>query len=297
MSTSFAENLRLALNLLSISGAKLASEMEVDKSVVSRWLSGGVQPSAHNLSRLSALMATRVEGFRTLDWQRDPASLAALFGADLDTLPGWRQPTPTRALPLAVFDQLLAASAVRGPSYEGFYRSTRPHPMVPGKFLQEHGIVRRDATGLMRLRLGTAGSVAEGWLMPLHGLVYVIAADVTSGTLVFGIFNGVGSAKVEVFDGIALIPGSDMGRSPTATGMICERISDLSNDPEADDRRLAELTQLSPVVPDGAVPEALQKHLVRDIGPAAHALGGEWLLNVTLNRTLSRGAFDPLPNS
>ena len=67
--------------MLSISGARLASELEINKSVVSRWLRGSALPSTHNLSRLSALVATRVEGFRVLDWERDPRSLAEMFGA------------------------------------------------------------------------------------------------------------------------------------------------------------------------------------------------------------------------
>jgi transcriptional regulator with XRE-family HTH domain len=58
--TSFSDNLRLVLELLSMSAARLASELAVDKSVVSRWLNGSVQPSAHNLSRLSAFVASRL---------------------------------------------------------------------------------------------------------------------------------------------------------------------------------------------------------------------------------------------
>jgi transcriptional regulator with XRE-family HTH domain len=80
--TPFSDNLRLVLKLLSMSAARLASELAVDKSVVSRWLNGSVQPSAHNLSRLSAFVAGRLVGFRALDWERTPESLAETFGAD-----------------------------------------------------------------------------------------------------------------------------------------------------------------------------------------------------------------------
>ena len=67
MATPFSENLRLVLKFLSMSSGGLASELQIDKSVVSRWLKGRVQPSAYNLSRLSALMATRAPGLTGAD--------------------------------------------------------------------------------------------------------------------------------------------------------------------------------------------------------------------------------------
>eukprot|EP01035_Chromulina_nebulosa_P002274 gene2273-biopygen1935 len=48
----FAERLRLVLKALSISGGRLAADACVDKSLVSRWCSGAVTPSEHNLARL-----------------------------------------------------------------------------------------------------------------------------------------------------------------------------------------------------------------------------------------------------
>jgi hypothetical protein len=126
-------------------------------------------------------------------------------------------------------------------------------------------------------------------MIPLHGLVFTIAADVNSGTLLFGIFNGVGASRVEVFDGLTLIPGADMGRAPIATAMYCERIGDLTGDREADDRHHAELVDRSPIAPEGSVPEPIVKHLLRDIGPQQLALGGDLLLSMSLARSLTRG--------
>ena len=290
MSTiGFSDKLRLVLKLLSLSAAQLAAGLETDKSVVSRWLNGSVQPSAHNLSRLSALVATRVEGFRTLDWERDPDGLAQLFGVDPDAIPAMRASRATNGLPIAIWDQMLSTSAFRGKAYEGFFKSTRPHPMEPCRYLHEYGMIRRDEIGLLRLRMGNANVVVDGWMIPLHGQIYSIAADIQSGSLVFGIFNGLGGSRVDVFDGLTLIPGFDKGRSPTATGMLCERIEDLSGDREADDRRFAELAAQSPLAPLGSVPEHIQAHLARDFGPSHLAEGGDWLLNMALSRSLTRG--------
>jgi hypothetical protein len=289
ISTPFSDKLRLVLKMLSMTAGKLAAELAIDKSVVSRWLKGSVQPSAHNLSLLSALVATRVEGFRTLDWERSPESLAALFGVDPDAIPTMRRPEPVRALPLAIWDQMVATSALRGHAYEGFFRSTRPHPRSTGRYLHEYGMIRRDENGLLRLRMGSAETVVDGWMIPLHGQLYSICADVNTGSLLFGLFNGLGASRVDVFDGLTLIPGFDQGRSPMATAMLCERVGQLSGDREADDRRFAELAAQNPLAPEGSVPEHIQKHLVRDFGPAALALGGDWLLNMSLAHTMSRG--------
>jgi hypothetical protein len=43
------------------------------------------------------------------------------------------------------------------------------------------------------------------------------------------------------------------------------------------------------VAPEGSVPEPLARHLVRDIGPASLAAGGDWLLAMPIARSLSRG--------
>jgi transcriptional regulator with XRE-family HTH domain len=63
----FSEKLGLVLKALSMSRGQLAAQLGVDKSIVGRWATGAVQPSAHNLSRLTGLVAGRVDGFITLD--------------------------------------------------------------------------------------------------------------------------------------------------------------------------------------------------------------------------------------
>ena len=70
MNDRFAKKLELVLKVLSMSRSRLAADLGVDKSVVGRWVSGAVQPSAHNLSLLSGLIAQHIPGFTTLDWDR-----------------------------------------------------------------------------------------------------------------------------------------------------------------------------------------------------------------------------------
>lgn len=281
----FAAKLALVLGSLSMSGGRMAAEMAVDKSVISRWLNGRAQPSPHNLDSLSAVVARRVPGFRSIDWDRDLSGLATRLGVD----PAVVAAAEARGLPLPTWDHLIESSRARGGAYEGFFRSTRPNPVQPYGYVHEHGMIRRDEIGLLRLNMGSADSLVEGWMLPINGQLFSIAVDLRSGSLLFGLFHGVGASRVEVFDGLTLIPGADRGRSPTATPMICERVGDLSGDREADDRRFSELAAMSPVGSEQSVPDRIRAHLARDFGPLAHAAGGEWLLSMTLAMTLSRG--------
>jgi transcriptional regulator with XRE-family HTH domain len=289
MSGPFAKKLELVLKVLSMSRARLAADLGVDKSVVGRWVSGAVQPSAHNLSRLSGLIAERIAGFNALDWDRGLPAFGELLGVNLDDISAGEAAGALQGLPLAQMDQFLSATALRGAAYEGFFRTTRPYALVPGRFVHDHGMIWRDACGLLRLRIVSDGTVVDGWMLPFGNQLAAICVDITSGALMFGLFNGVGTATAEVVDGLVLAPALDAGRTPTAHAMIFERVGDLTGDTEADDRRLAELAALEPVAPDASISEALRAHLTADFGPAQAAIGGDLLLQMPLSRSVARG--------
>ncbi len=288
MSETFSAKLDLVLKALSISRGRLAADLGVDKSVVGRWVTGAVKPSSHNLSSLTALVAGRVPGFKTLDWDRSFADLADMMGADPSAVPGLEAREPA-GLPLAIAEHILATTALRGSAYEGFFRSTRPYVLNPGRFVHDHAMVRLDPTGYLSLRMGTAGTVVEGWVLTLHNQLFTIAADVTSGAMLFGIFYGVATPRADVIDGLMLGPALDVARTPTACAIIFERVGDLTGDAEADDATFAELAGRDPVAPEGSISEAMRTHLLRDIGPERNALGGDMLLRLPLDRSLSRG--------
>jgi transcriptional regulator with XRE-family HTH domain len=276
----FRQKLSLALKALSISRARLAADMGVDKSVVARWASGATNPSAHNLALLSAAIARHVPGFRALDWDRDLEDLAVRLGV------GPAEPAPQAAaltaLPLALLAQARSSTSLRGPAYEGFYRSTRPYPSSPGRYIHDHLLVRLSG-GLLQLRMRTGGVPVEGWVLPMHDRLFVVGCELTSGSMVFAVLYGVGAVAVGVLDGLTLFASLDVGRTPTATPMILERVGALSGDAAADDARLDILGAPSPVAPEGSVPEALRRHLDREVG-------GEWVLRLPLGLSMSRGA-------
>ncbi|HEY7853114.1 MAG TPA: hypothetical protein VIB82_09065, partial [Caulobacteraceae bacterium] len=251
---------------------------------------GAVEPSSHNLARLSELLSHRVPGFATLDWERDLAGLTARLGVNRPWGPSG-EPDVRRGggLPMPFMGQILAMTASRGPAYEGFFRSTRPFADRPGQYLHDHCMVRMDNTGLLRLNLATGGVFVDGWILPLQEQLFVIGTQFATGDLVFALLNSVRAPRVDVLDGLILSPVLDSSRTPTATAVVYERTGDLTGDREADEAHFTELAALPWVAPEGSVPQSMRDHLVRDIGPDALGAGGDWLLRMPLDRSLTRG--------
>jgi len=283
MPQPFSAKLELTLKILSMSRSQLAADLGVDKSVAGRWVSGAVKPSAHNLSQLTALVARRVPGFSTLDWDRDLQGLAERLGAE-DAPKIAKAPM---GLSLECLPQVLATTALRGAAYEGVFRSTRLHARDPSFVIHDHGVIRRDANGLLRLTMGTAGVMTDGWMLPMHNQLFCIGNERATGSPVFGIFHGTGGLKADVLDGLTLTSIHDAGRTPTASTIVFRRVADLSDDPAHEEALFQRLIADNPLEPIEAIDPGLRDHLCRDIGPAAGALGGEWLMQLPLSRSMA----------
>jgi pimeloyl-ACP methyl ester carboxylesterase/transcriptional regulator with XRE-family HTH domain len=70
MHDDFRQKLALIVDLAGISRSRLAREIGIDKSVVSRWTSGATRPSAASLDQLTAKLAGRVAGLLRSDWEQ-----------------------------------------------------------------------------------------------------------------------------------------------------------------------------------------------------------------------------------
>lgn len=282
---AFSSKLDLALKALSMSRARMAADLAVDKSLVGRWASGKVMPSAHNLARLTALIATRRPGFTLLDWERDLDGLAQTLGVET-AAPGqafdW--------VPPAIFAEAVQGVSSRGGVYEGIWRSTRPSSDLPGRFLHDHLLIRRADNGILSFRTGVEGVSFEGWAMLLQHQLFSVAADRAHGTLLFSIFNGVARQKAQVLDGITLACLRDAGGSPAASTCLLERIAELTGDAAEDDRRYQAFikAQGSPLAPEGSVPDEVRAHLTREADPASMGLGG--LLRMYFGQSMARGS-------
>jgi hypothetical protein len=284
----FSARLELVLKALATNRARLAAELGVDKSVVGRWMAGTVTPSGASLERLTAHLAIARPGFRASDWGLDEAAFAAKIGLSSaeardagSTLGGW--------LPLPVLNEAALTARVRGAAYEGIWKTTRPSAELPGRFLHDHVLLRRAANGLLAYKVGVGDMRFEGWSFPLQNQLFSIATDIVGGALIFSIFNGVARQKAMALDGLTLSCLRDAGGSPVAGACLMERVSDLTDDLEADEALFQSLIDQNPVAPEGSIPPEVRDHLFRDVGPAAMALGGDPLLVMSFARSMSRG--------
>lgn len=282
---SFAAKLGLALKLLSMSRSRMAAELGADKSVIGRWLAGQVRPSAHNLERLTAVIAGRRAGFTMLDWDRDMEGFGAALGAPSEVRP----PGLGAGLSLPLLDQIAALTDRRHGAYEGFFRTTRPSALMPGRYLHDHGMTKRDASGLLTYRMGIAGTEYEGWLLPVQNQIFAISTELTSGSMAFAIFNGVSQATAEVMDGITLSTAMDPGRTIIAAPIVLNRLGPLTGNDQSDEAHYRELVSGHPLAPEGSIAPAIEAHLSRDIGPSEMGRGGDWMMTLGLARSIARG--------
>ena len=288
----FHDKLTLVLKALSMSRGRLAAELGVDKSLVGRWASGTVSPSALNLENLTRLIARHVAGFTMLDWDRDLTALAALLGVTAP--PNGRGlallDDGLDALPMPVLPMSRLTTERRGAAYEGFWRTTRPSVMMPGRFFHDSGLIRRADNGLLEFKVGGAGLLFDGWLLLAEGQLFAILFDTVGQTPIFVIWNGVPLPKASFLDGIVMAAALNAARTPSAYPIVMERIGDLSGDRAQDDATCAELLARDPLAPEGSISEDLKRHLVRDVGPAAAKAGtGDLFLLAPITSTLSRG--------
>lgn len=285
---AFPDKLLLALKALSISRGRLSAELAVDKSVISRWLSGRQTPSGENLANLTAFIAARRPGFTLLDWETDlPAFQARLVppavvnDGPYGAVGGW--------LPDAVLEEARTLTSLRGHAYEGFWRTTRPAISLPGRFLHDHVMIRRAPSGFLAFRLQVEDMRFEGWTFPTQTQMFALAVDAGTGIFIFGIFNAVIRNRAEVLDGLTMTIQRAGGGSPVAGAILLDRIGDLTGDEAADEATYRGLAKTPPLAPEGSIPEDVQAHLFKDFGPSALASGGMALLAMPFAESWSRG--------
>ena len=284
---AFSERLALVMKVLAISRGQLASALAVDKSLVSRWLSGATSPRDHNLARLTAYVARAIPRFTMLDWEADASSLAARLGLadDLDEPSGAETerppPVPLGPISLPDFARLPAfatavhETAARGKRYCGLWRAWMPTYGRPDAFHCEHTVLWQDGAWLGGVAVGVSyrwplvGSIVNGQLL----LFMSDASD-----LVFRQFNRADEPIIDQVDGLMLGAASLPHQAPTACRVVMERV--LPPDADRDEieaalnRHAAERRFLTA----DELPLGLLADLLPDTGATASLNGGERLL-------------------
>jgi hypothetical protein len=248
--SEFAHRLALALNAASIGRGRLAAEIGVDKSLVSRWLSGQVRPSSHNLERITRLVAENRPGFSMLDWDVDAAQFATRLGLATTTNAA-AAPAPARPdiHPAAnVLADWLPLSSVQshremlrdGNRYPGLYVQINHRFANTGKNMA--GIVPIWRQGdQLHVRFDGPFWGHDGRILIIGHQLFMIAEDskLAEG-LWFQILNGVAEGKALSMDGVFASVQHDRGHTPGATMCMMLRVADLEPDQVPDnDRQVA----------------------------------------------------------
>ena len=304
----FAPRLDLALKALSIGRGRLAAEVQVDKSLVTRWLNGTMRPSPHNLERISRVIAQHCAGFSMLDWERDMAGLASRLGvaamalaqpavAASPVFTAAPPPPPSGAimdLPFGLVEAAEKETARRITAYAGRWRITRLSASGKLAYVVEHMLIRRRGNGLW-LEHFAGGHVLAGWLLVLRNRLYSMLADETDDSFAFYLLNGVSGPRTERMDGLLTSVGSERYADPFSMVVVLDRVGELSGglDGDDDDATWAATVSagLGAVEPD-AVDPAVRAALIPDVGPAASRSGtGDAILRIPNERSLARGTL------
>ena len=284
----FPSRLLLALKALSISRGRLASELAVDKSVISRWLSGRQAPTGQNLANLTALVASHRPGFTLLDWESDPEALSAKLGVASEGADGAWGPLAAW-FPESVLRETKTLTDLRGDAYEGHWRTTRPAIGQPGRFVHDACLIRRAENGILTTRIAVEDMRFEGWTFMTQTQLFSVLSEPRTGMFTFSIFNAVLRHRADVLDGVSMGLQRVGGGSPAAMGCLMERVGFLSGDTAADDATFEAAAQADPLAPEGSIPPEVAARLMPDVGPTALAAGGMAILHMPFATSLSRG--------
>jgi hypothetical protein len=295
----FSRQLGLIRKTLAVSRGQLAASLAVDKSIVSRWLSGATVPNDHNLARLTALVAETVPGFSMFDWERDDGGFATRLGliADGDgrfsplgndaTMP---QPAivadparPLTDLPdfarLPAFASALHDTAARGSRYCGLWRAWMPTYGRPDAFHCEHTVLWQEGAWLAGFALGVSyrwplvGFIANGQLL-------LIMSD--ANDFVLRQFSRADEPIIDQIDGLMLAAASLPNQTPTACRVIMERVLHADASRDAIDAAIEDLAAERQFLAAADLRDGMAADLLPDSGPAAASIGGERLLRADM---------------
>ena len=240
--TDFGQKLNLVLKAFTLSRGRLAAELKVDKSLVGRWAAGTVTPSAHNLTSLTSLVATRLPGFSLLDWDLTLSGLAERLGVEANIAPK-ENPAEgfvTIDLPARLIETARNETARRGHGFEGIWNAKRISFTRAGEFVRDLIMIRKQ-NGILHMRWGNSAYECRGPLLQLAGQLHGILIDESDDSILFCLLNGVNMPQVEAMDGIFMAIAKDGPQTPCGAACLLERECNLTGDVDEDDRRYEDL--------------------------------------------------------
>ena len=291
----FGQKLELVLKILSISRGRLAADLGIDKSVVNRWARGVSAPTAHNLTALTSLIASRQPGFTLLDWERELGDLAAMFGASI----------PSAETPSAV-DDILGVSRAQsrievgrdGDAYPGVFVGYRQAFGNSGRIIPDLIVFFRQGESLF-FTIHDPVFSHRGEVFILRHQLFMFGEDgQRADGLTLHVLNGVVGRKAVRLDGLLLSVYGDRYRTPTAAAVVMHRLMDLEDPsvPPSAEALTAILIRLQALYEVDELAALAGPRVVAAVTPLVGApspLGGfDHLLRAPAERSLSASETD-----
>lgn len=276
----FGERLSLALKTVNLSPAALGAAVGVDKSVVSRWLSGKVRPSGHNLTRVAVEIARARPGFTTLSFEATEGDFRRALSLAVPEAPGRSAGPEGSALPIP-YDLVNVARAEalrRADEYFGHYDVFYWSFTQPGR-IARLALMLRPALGLIEARYGARGFEFRGWALLLQNRLYLQLAELRHDAMLYMVTNAGQQPKAVLVSGIILGP-SDGNLMPTASGLILARAGEITGDEAEDDRSFEARADLEPFAAGEATPASVRA-LLEEMRPGTGGGANQWLFRVS----------------
>lgn len=253
----FSGRLKLALKRANVSPAALGAAVGVDKSVVSRWISGRVRPTQHNLTRISTMLAQHLAGFTVLAFEASAEEFRTL----VQPAPAQKASDPTQSLtiPFGALDASRRETDRRGIEYFGAYSMYYWSFSAPGK-IARMALLLRPAEGLIEARYGADGFSFRGWALLLLNRMYVIFAEERFEAMAFLVLNAGQQPKARFITGILSGPAEGL-LVPTASPVVLVRQRDLTDDSAADFAAHKADSSLDPILSADDVPDDVRRAL------------------------------------
>ena len=222
----FAKKLNLALDAVNLSRARLSAKLGVDKSLVSRWTSGQIQPSNNNLARLGELFAELRPGFTNVLWSRSLQEFAAFLEIDIARRPvEYADGAPKPLGFLKSFERSKSETLLEGKVYTGVYALFRQTMSNIGRVMLEAVAIWQE-DGILKFRSHDGYFDHGGPLLLLRQQLHGYSESERQDGLAFMTLHGVGGSRAMVMDGLMMSVAATRTYDPVAVKIILLRIAD-----------------------------------------------------------------------
>ncbi len=268
----FPARLAFVLKLNNLSAAALGAAVQVDKSVVSRWLSGRSRPSGHNLARISAEIARLRPGFSILLWESEASEFLQALGVERPPSPAQpaaatSHPAPPPEAGALRFHHDVVGAARREfrrgfVDYSGLYYLHAWSFRSPGA-ISRVPLMFRANDGLLEARLGPTGRDWRGSVLQLTFRLYVMLTEESCSGMTYLILNTAPKERGRPLTGLMLTVSSDADLTPAATPVALALHAGLTGDAAQDDAAFEEMRRDTRYLEPVAVTDTIRAVLTR----------------------------------